>query len=180
LECDLESRRSIELTPRRIQEYDSINFLPATIKKNTLNAGNELDSPAAESSPVDERKITVVWGRLTDIIVMNNDESPTTIARMWLRVNDPATGKEIAPLTEKEIGAASEDDRMEPREEFTDGIIAGREKTTVSLEFRSLYPGSFSQLSSDEKAKMVSLCVTATGCGTKCFPLGREFFFDGR
>jgi hypothetical protein len=165
LRAELNVRRQLELFPTRIEEYDSISVLSAKISYS------EAEHPDIE--------ITAVWGTLTNVVIVNNDEHPTTISRLWLRVCDPVTGEEIKPLTREELGKIPSEELMGPMEEFEPrSAIEARGQVRGKLEFRRHYPGRFLRLTREEKARMITLCATASGLGTTCCALGKEFFFD--
>lgn len=165
LKMELESRRQLELIPRKVGESDWITVLPATI-----------EYPDSERP---DQEISVLWGSLANILIVNNDEHPTTIIRMWLRVCNPVTGEEVMPLSAEEMGPPT-DEMMEPIERFgLMGPIDARGQTKGDLEFRAFYPGRLFPLAREERGRIITLCATASGLGTTCCALGEEFYHEG-
>jgi hypothetical protein len=165
LRTRLDAKRQLVLVPRMGEEDHPIGILPTTF--------GDIEGP--EEDLLDR---TVITGRISEILIVNNDDHPTTILRLWLRVSDPVTGAEIAPLPLRELGTPG--NFMPPVEIFMpgDGTIEARGRRVFELEFTAHYPGDFGRRigTREERAQMVTLCAEAVGLDSVCCSLPVEFF----
>ena len=160
VQAQLDARRQLELIPRA---SDGITILPVQIEYGDSRENLEA---------------AVVWATLSFTLI-NHDDHPTTIQRLWLRVCDPITGEEILPLPNRDLGMPAAEGIMPPEESFRhpDRGIGARDQQERELRFRQYYPRTVVDMAREGKAQlMVSLCVKAAGLSMACCPLTEEFF----
>jgi hypothetical protein len=108
--------------------------------------------------------LTLLVAYLSDIEVINHDDKPTELLRVWMGINDPESREEIAPQEVKE-------------EELTGTRrIEARSRRHYRLHFKAVFRETIPQQDGPQR---VTLYVRTIGLGERQIKLGVDFFPQG-
>jgi hypothetical protein len=158
------SARMLEVVVKRHNKLDSVFLEPALSSDDPAKPHDvfvpiySAEAPARPTKPFD---LTILTSHLRDIEVINHDDKPTEIQRLWLGIIDPKTENEVVP--------------REIKKEKLSGTlrIEARSRRRYSLDFTAVFQETISQQDAPQR---VVLCLKAIGFSERQIRLEEVFF----
>ena len=155
---------TLEVIVHRHSELDSVFLLSAFSSNDPAKPHDVLVSFAsAEPSPAPTRAsdLTILVAYLNDIEVINHDDKPTELLRLWIGIKDPDSQNEVAPREVK-------------KEELVGTRrIEARSRHRYRLHFKAVFRETISQQDGPQR---VMLYAKTIGLGEQQIKLEEAFF----